>query len=212
MKGKTMVKIHILGGPGSGKTTLAQDLSARFHIPHYDLDLIGHKNGMGNEAYVEDAFAIAEQPGWVTEGCTLVWIDLLLQRADSIVLLEVSWPVAAYRIIRRHITKSLQGTNLYPGITLLFNFLKETRDYFLNTCRAPTAELMSRYLEEHEERVEPLDGEGLRTHRERYGIEIMVAPTAEFVRRYLEKYEQKVILVRNNADREHLFELLKRHQ
>jgi adenylate kinase family enzyme len=207
-----MLKIHILGGPGSGKTTLAHDLSARFHIPHYDLDLIGRKNGMRDEAYVEDAFVIAEQPGWVTEGCTLVWIDLLLQRADSIVLLEVSWPVAAYRIIRRHITKSLQGTNLYPGMKSLFFFLKGTRDYFLNTCSAPTAELMSRYLEEHEERVEPLDAEGLRAHREKYGLEIMIAPTAEFVRRYLEKYKQKVIVKRNNADRERLLELLMQHR
>ena len=203
-----MRKIHILGGPGNGKTTLAAALAARFQIPHYDLDLIGHKNGMRDEAYVEDALAIAGQPGWVTEGCTLVWIDLLLQRADSIVLLEVSWPVAAYRIIRRHITMSLQGTNLYPGIKPLFLFLKDTRDYYLNICSAPTAKLMSRYLEEHERRVEPLDAKGLRAHRERYGLEIMIAPTAEFVRRYLEKYQQKVIVVKNPTDRERLLELL----
>ena len=35
-----MVKLHILGAPGSGKTTLAQDVSSRFHIPHYDLDKV----------------------------------------------------------------------------------------------------------------------------------------------------------------------------
>ena len=203
-----MLKVHIIGGPGSGKTTLAAALSARFQIPHYDLDLIGRKNGMRDEAYVEDTLAIAGQPGWVTENIGLVWIDLLLQRADYIVLLEVSWPVAAYRIIRRHITKSLQGTNLYPGIKSLFLFLKDTRDYYLNICSAPTAELMSRYLEEHEERVEPLDAEGLRAHRERYGLEIMIAPTAEFVRRYLEKYKEKVFVVKNNADRERLLVLL----
>ncbi len=203
-----MLKIHILGGTGSGKTTLAQALSTRFQIPHYDLDLIGRKNGMRDEAYVEDALGIAGQPGWVTENIGLVWIDPLLQGADYIVLLEVSWPVAAYRIIRRHITKSLQGTNLYPGIKSLFLFLKDSRDYYLNTCSAPMLELMSRYFEEHEERVKPLDAEGLRAHRERYGLEIMIAPTAEFVRRYLEKYKQKVILVRNKADRERLLELL----
>ena len=67
-------------------------------------------------------------------------------------------------------------------------------------------------LEEHEERVEPLDAEGLRAHRERYGLEIMIAPTAECVRRYLEKYKQKVIVVRNNADRERMLELLTQHR
>ncbi len=60
MKGKYMVKIHILGGPGSGKTTLAQNLAAKFHVPHYDLDQIGWKNGDRMAAYIDDASAIAK--------------------------------------------------------------------------------------------------------------------------------------------------------
>jgi adenylate kinase family enzyme len=152
-----MLKIYILGGPGSGKTTLAGALSSRFHIPHYELDKLGEKNGMRSAAYIEDAFAMAEQPSWVTEGIFLIWIDPLLHQADYIVLLEVSWPVAAWRIISRHIAKSLRGTNPYPGIKSLFLFLKNTRDYYLNKCSADTAELMSRYLEEYEERVESPD-------------------------------------------------------
>ncbi len=94
-----MLKIHILGGPGSGKTTLAVALSSRFQIPHYELDQLGRKNGMRSAAYIEDAFALVEQPGWVTEGIDLIWIDPLLHQADYIVLLEVSWPVAARRIV-----------------------------------------------------------------------------------------------------------------
>lgn len=31
------MKIHIIGGPGSGKTFLAEKLSAQLGIPHYDL-------------------------------------------------------------------------------------------------------------------------------------------------------------------------------
>ncbi|WP_051530021.1 shikimate kinase [Anoxybacteroides tepidamans] len=33
-------KIHIIGSVGSGKTTLARTLSARLHIPFYELDTI----------------------------------------------------------------------------------------------------------------------------------------------------------------------------
>jgi adenylate kinase family enzyme len=64
MKGKTMARIHILGGPGSGKTTLAQGLSSRLHIPHYDLDKLYWQ--------IENAMATAEQPAWITEGIYLI--------------------------------------------------------------------------------------------------------------------------------------------
>lgn len=35
-----MTKIHILGGPGSGKSYIAAKISSRFKIPSYELDTI----------------------------------------------------------------------------------------------------------------------------------------------------------------------------
>lgn len=212
-EGKTMAKIHILGGSGSGKTTLARNLSALLHIPHYDLDQIGMEKGLVTE---EDAFAIAGQSDWISEGCYLIWTDPLLYQADSIVLLEVSWPVAAWRIIRRHITKSLHGTNLYPGVNgvkLLFKLVNDTRRQSLNKVRpgTPVAECMSRYLEEQRASAEPPTMESVGRDVEKY-LTISVPPTAEFVHRYLEKYQEKVFLVRNKADRKRLFEFLTRHR
>jgi adenylate kinase family enzyme len=32
------MKIHIIGGPGCGKTWLAQHLSTKFNVPTFDLD------------------------------------------------------------------------------------------------------------------------------------------------------------------------------
>src|SRR5581483_11451522 len=129
----------------SGKTTLGETIAARFHIPHYDLDQVGQRHDP-----IEEGFAIAERPGWVTEGIFLIWTDPLLYHADYIVWLEVSWPVAAWRIIRRHISKSLRGVNPYPT-KLLLPFLKNTSDYYLNkpmaTSFTSTADGV-RYLEE----------------------------------------------------------------
>ena len=206
---KIKMKIYILGASGSGKTTLAEHISARFRVPHDELDQIGWKNGKVTE---DDAFAIAEQAEWVADGFYLIWTEPLLYHADYIVLLEVSWSVAAWRMIRRHITKSLHGTNPYPGfngIKLLFKLLKDNRKHYLNQIDASTSleACMREYLAEQREYADPPTLEDVRKEVEKYLV-LSVPPTAEFLRKYLEKYQEKVFVVKTKADRERLLELL----
>ena len=198
------MKIHILGASGSGKTTLAQSISSRLHIPHYDLDKVNWEQ--------ENAIAIAEQPAWITEGIYLIWTEPLLYHADCIVLLEVSWPVAAWRMIRRHALNSLRGTNLYPGINgvkALFKLLKDTRRYILNLDNSdtPSVEALFRYLETHRDMVEPPTEDFMKAYFETYQ-EFAEPPTEEFVQLYLERYKEKLFLIRNTTERERLLELL----
>ncbi|WP_220200215.1 hypothetical protein [Ktedonospora formicarum] len=209
-----MIKIHIIGGSSSGKTTLAESLSSRFAVPHYELDKISQKNGTQMAESLNDAFSIAEQPGWVTEGSYIIWTDPLLYQADYIVLLEIPWPVAASRMIRRHISKSLRGINPYPGVNgikLLVKLLKDNHNHYLNKVpsHSPKAAFMRRYFEEYGERREPPDAEILLRCLERDGIS--VPPTAAFVRRYLKKYQEKVFFIRNKADQERLLGRIKQH-
>ena len=42
------MKIHIIGGPGSGKTYLANELSGNLGIPHFDLDELQWDNQSGD--------------------------------------------------------------------------------------------------------------------------------------------------------------------
>jgi adenylate kinase family enzyme len=209
-KGYIMVKIHILGGSGSGKTTLARQLSSVLHIPHYDLDAIGLEKGLVTEG---DAFAIAAQPAWVSEGVYLIFTEPLFYAADAIVLLEVPWQLAIWRIIRRHITRSLHGTNPYPGlngIKLLFQLLKYPRRYALNkVADIALAECMRQYLEEQKARVGPPTPESVSRDVEKY-LGIAVPPTAAFVHKYLEKYREKVFIVRNRADRKRFIDFVTR--
>lgn len=198
------MRIHILGGSGSGKTTLGQELSARFHIPHYDLDKVDWKK--------ENAHAIAERPGWVTEGIYLIFTEPMLYHADCIVLLEVPWPVAAWRIIRRHIVNSLRSNNPYSGINgikLLIKLLKDMRCYCLNQDQGnrPSIESLHVFLETHRDIAAPPTEAFLQMYVEAYQ-EIIVPPTAEFALRYLEKYGEKVVLIKNQADRTRLLEML----
>ena len=202
----------MLGGPGSGKTTLAQSLSSQFHIPHYDLDQIGWKYGVDMTAHVNEAIAIAEQQEWIAEGIHIIWTDPLLYQADYIVLLDVSWLVAVWRIILRHVVKSLHGTNPYKGVKSLFTFLQFARYYYKDTIRpdTPVVEAVRVYLSEQAEDTELPSAEILVARLKKCMFEIPI--TAEFVHIHLEKYKDKVVVVKSGADRERLFELLAKRQ
>ncbi len=203
-----MLKIQIMGGCGSGKTTLGAEIGARFDLPFYEIEVLGMTNGTQHTAWIRDAFAIISLPGWVTDGGALIWNDPILAHADYIVLLEVSWRTAASRIVRRHIVKSLRGINPHPGIRSLIQFLKNCRQYYLNQHRPDLTESMNRCLEEQKMITEELDAEQLLARIEKYELEVIRVPTAEFLRQYLEKYKQKLIIVRNNVDRARLLDFL----
>jgi hypothetical protein len=136
----------------------------------------------------------------------------MLYHADCIVLLEVSWPVAAWRMIRRHILNSLRGTNRYPGINgikALLKLLKYARRYILNLDRADESsiEALRRYLETHQEGSSPPTEDFVQAYLETYQ-KLAIPPTEEFVRLYLERYKEKLFLIRNTTDRERLLDLL----
>jgi adenylate kinase family enzyme len=89
-----MMRIHIIGPPGSGKTTLAQRLASSLQLPLYELDYIAWEEGYPEterplEIRLRDIRHIATQPAWITEGVFLTWIDELLRSADYIVWLDV---------------------------------------------------------------------------------------------------------------------------
>ena len=145
-----MTRMHIIGGPGSGKTTLAEQLSMYLHIPWYELDTIGWEGGFGTERSLEtriaDIVRIAAQPEWVSEGSFLGWTDELFHRAEVIVWLDLPWRIAAWRIISRHARASLTGTNKHRGLIKLYRFLGSCRGYYKSKADEHTREAVARYL------------------------------------------------------------------
>jgi RecA/RadA recombinase len=139
-------RIHVIGGPGSGKTTLARQLAARVSAPVFDLDEVAYVGGAGPERplaqRLADVAAIAAQPAWVTEGIYLRWIDDLLRAADAVVWLDVPGRVAVWRIVLRHARASIAGTNRHPGLGKLIRFLRSTHRYYTDT--SPGAPALSR--------------------------------------------------------------------
>ncbi|GAC1435737.1 MAG: hypothetical protein PVS3B3_34770 [Ktedonobacteraceae bacterium] len=128
-----MQRIHIIGGTGSGKTTLARKLGTHLDIPFYDLDEVGYEGGFGTKRPLDvrlaDLKRIAVQPAWVTEGGFILWIDQLLQTADTIVWLDLPWRIRRWRVIARHIKADLARNNRHDGYLNLYRFYTMSRNY-----------------------------------------------------------------------------------
>ncbi len=134
-------RIHIIGGPASGKTTLAERLSPLLRLPIYSLEAIALDDGfmtvrdLGGR--LEGVNDIVGKPSWITEGLYLGWTEALLRAAHVIVWLDVRWRTAAWRILSRHVRRSLARAN-WPAGSGLRNFshhFRFARRYYLGPDR-----------------------------------------------------------------------------
>lgn len=151
-------RIHIIGGPGSGKTTLASRLAAAIGVRPVHLDGIARVGGgtgppRSMEQRLNDVSAIASRPAWVTEGVHLGWTDALLERADLIVWLDtVGRATASRRIVGRFVRDAVAEMRRRRGrdrflrirdylrhLGDLLGGVRETRDYYQHDPDASAA-------------------------------------------------------------------------
>jgi shikimate kinase len=137
IKGEEMTRLYIIGGPGSGKTTLAKRISHQLNIPCYEMDLIGWENGVGVprplEVRLREVHEIAIQADWVTEGGRSPWTDEFLQSAEQIVWLDLPWNTVRWRLVTRHMRASLAGTNKHRGLLELYHFMGSAKVFYTST-------------------------------------------------------------------------------
>ena len=108
------MKIHIIGGPGSGKTFLAEKLSRELRIHHYDLDDMQWDNqsdsyGVKRATDERDGLLanVLSQKDWIIEGVYYAWCQQCFADADKIYVLRVPRYKYRYRIIRRFVRRKL---------------------------------------------------------------------------------------------------------
>jgi len=107
------MKVHIIGGSGSGKSFLAERLSKEYGIPHYDLDDIqwDDTSSYGVKRNPEERRIllekILENEDWIIEGVYYAWCQQCFEEADKIYLLNVPRYKYRFRIIRRFIRRKL---------------------------------------------------------------------------------------------------------
>ena len=103
-------RIHILGGPGSGKSSVAAKIAATFGIAAYDLDDLfwdpaAPTYGVRADKEQRDQAlaALVRQESWVIEGAYYKWLTPSFERADLIVLLTPSVWLRDWRLVKRYV-------------------------------------------------------------------------------------------------------------
>lgn len=146
------MKIHIIGCSGSGKTYLANALSKKYRISHFDLDDIQWDNnaqGYGVKMPPEKRNALLQEilcnGEWIIEGVYYAWVQQSFDEADIIYVLDIPKYLCKTRIIIRFIKRKL-GIQKGKKETLksVYNLLKWT-DTFQNKNLKEIKSILEKY-------------------------------------------------------------------
>jgi len=101
------MKIRIIGACGSGKTTLAKELSNHYKIPYFEIDNLIWDRFADNKKYPEEIRdfnlqSILNLNSWIVEGVQIKeWTLKTIEDADIILILCPHVFVRDFRILKR---------------------------------------------------------------------------------------------------------------
>ena len=106
----------VAGFSGSGKSTLAARIAAAVDAPYVDIDSLHHGPGWApRPEFLEDVRALASRDAWVTEFLYADARPILQARADLLVHLDVGFPVALNRLVKRTVRRRFRREVLWNG-------------------------------------------------------------------------------------------------
>jgi adenylate kinase family enzyme len=116
-----MRRVEVVGPSCSGKTTTARRLAAVLGVPYIELDALHHDAGW-TEAPAEvlqervRAALDAAPDGWVVDGTYFGKLgSLVLDRADTIVWLDIPFRTAIRRVLWRTLSRAVRREELWNG-------------------------------------------------------------------------------------------------
>lgn len=102
-----MNKFFIIGASGCGKTTLANQISNKFKIPHFDLDDVFWKKKYTDKRSMDERIQkvstiLKKNKSWVIEGVFNSFVEEIFMKSDEVILIDIHWTILWWRIILRY--------------------------------------------------------------------------------------------------------------
>jgi adenylate kinase family enzyme len=112
-----MQRVIVGGSSGAGKTTLARRLATELGLPYVELDSLFHGPGWTRRpTFVEDVTEFAAGDRWVTDSLGYAdVVDLLWDRADTLVWLDFPRWLCELRVLRRSLVRGALRSPLWNG-------------------------------------------------------------------------------------------------
>lgn len=101
-------RVLVIGMAGAGKSTFSRALSGRTGLPVIHLDVHYWKPGWAKPSageWRDKQRALLAGPAWIADGNDPETLDLRLERAETVVLLETRWWICAGRAFLRGLRK-----------------------------------------------------------------------------------------------------------
>lgn len=107
-KHSALTKIVILGRPGSGKTTFAQEIGTLLALPVFHVDKIFFKENwkkQDTEIFQKKLKHWCTKPQWVIDGNATSTLKSRLDLADLVILFDFPRLICLYQIFKRRLFK-----------------------------------------------------------------------------------------------------------
>lgn len=111
-------RIYIFGTMGSGKTTLANALSKKLKIKHYDLDDVvwirKFTRQRDKQKRIQKLKEIVDKKQWIMEGVHNEWNEYAFKKAELVIWLDLNPNYVVRQLLKRYIIGVIPVLGQYP--------------------------------------------------------------------------------------------------
>ncbi len=115
-----MRRVSVVGNSGSGKTTLAVAVAQALGVPHLELDSVFHQpdwEPLDKGLFRARVAEVTAGDGWVIDGNYSSVQDLVWQRADTVLWIDLPRRTVMRQLVRRTLRRMVTREELWNGNT-----------------------------------------------------------------------------------------------